>query len=140
MSPEVSPGEPGEPISKGLVGPQGPLAERFEDGLRFLAAALAIRAGQSSSPAAVSSACSAIQCFLKVLEAAAEQRLPDPGGDIARLRAQCDALLTPRQDPGDALVHVLAAARLARDAAARVLVLLPSAHAPGETETGIDDE
>ena len=121
-------------MTEGLIGPQGPLAERFEDGLRFLAASLAMRAGRSHSPAAVSSACSAIQCFLKILETAADQRLPDPGGEIARLRAQCDALLTLRQDPGDALVHVLAAARLARDAAARVLVLLPSTH------TGDHDE
>ena len=115
-------------MTEAAFGPQGPLAERFEDGLRFLAAALAIRSGRSRSPAAVSSACSAIQCFLKILEAAGEQHLPDPGGEIARLRAQCDALLTLRQDPGDALVHVLAAARLARDAAARVLALLPSTH------------
>jgi hypothetical protein len=121
-------------VTGGLIGPQGPLAERFEDGLRFLAAALAMRAGQAQSPAAVSSACQAIQCFLKILEAAAEQHFPDPGGDIARLRAQCEALLTPRQDPGDALVNVLAAARLARDAAARVLALLPSTHSGAADE------
>jgi len=120
-------------VTEGLIGPQGPLAERFEDGLRFLAAALAMRAGRHRSPAAISSACSAIQCFLKILETAADRHLPDPGGDIARLRAQCAALLTLRQDPGDALVHVLDAARLARDAAARVLVLLPSTH-PGAPE------
>jgi hypothetical protein len=109
---------------------QGPPAAAFEDGLRLLAAALAIRASGQSSAAAVSSTCGAIRCFLKVLEAAGARHVPDPGADLARLRAQCDALLNPRQDPGDALVHALEAARLARDAAARLLALMPPAH-PG---------
>jgi len=110
------------------AGLQGPLASIFEDGLRLLAAALAIKGRRRRSPEAVSSACGALRCFLKILEAAAARHLADPGGDLARLRAQCDALLSPDQDPGDALVHALEAARLARDAAARVLVLLPPAH------------
>jgi hypothetical protein len=109
----------------GQAGPQGPLQSVFEDGLRLLAAALAIRAGHHDSPAAITSACSAIRCFLKILEAAGGRHLPDPGGELARLKAQCEALLTLGQDPGDALTHVLEAAMLARDAAARILVLLP---------------
>ncbi|MGA2083737.1 MAG: hypothetical protein ABSH53_24485 [Holophaga sp.] len=113
------------------AGPQGPLQSIFEDGLRLLAAALAIRAGRRPAPAAVTAACDAIRCFLKILEAAGARHLPDPGGDVARLKAQCEALLTPRQAPEDALAHVLEAARLARDAAARVLVLLPPAHPGG---------
>jgi hypothetical protein len=118
------------------AGPEGPLQSVFEGGLRLLAAALAIRAGRgrppgAPEPAAVTSACGAIRCFLKILQAAGERGLPDPGGDIARLRSQCEALLAPDQDPGDALAHVLEAARLARDAAARALVLLPPAHPGG---------
>jgi len=115
------------------AGLQGPLASIFEDGLRLLAAALAIRAGQRRSPAAVSSACGAIRCFLKILETAGERHMADPQGEMPRLRAQCAALLSPRQDPGDALEHTLEAARLARDAAARVLVLLPPSH-PGAAD------
>jgi hypothetical protein len=107
------------------AGPQGPLQSVFEDGLRLLAAALAMRASRKRSPAAVTTACSAIRCFLKILEAAGSRHVPDPGGDLARLKAQCEALLTLGQDPCDALAHVLEAARLARDAAARVLALLP---------------
>jgi hypothetical protein len=110
------------------AGHQGPFQSVFEDGLRLLAAALAIGAGRDRSPAAVTSACSAIRCFLKILQAAGGSRLPDPDGDLARLKGQCEALLALDQDPADALVHVLEAARLARDAAARVLVLLPPAH------------
>jgi hypothetical protein len=115
------------------AGLQGPLQSVFEDGLRLLAAAMAIRAGRQPArePAGVTSACGAIGCFLKILQAAGERHLPDPDGSLARLRDQCEALLTPRQDPGDALAHVLEAARLARDAAARALVLLPSAHHDG---------
>ena len=107
----------------GQAGPEGPLHSVFEDGLRFMATALAIGTGRESSPAAVSAGCSALRCFLKVLEAAAGRGLGDPGGDLARLKAQCQALLAPEQDPGDALEHVLEATRLARDAAARALVL-----------------
>jgi hypothetical protein len=113
------------------AGLEGPLATVFEDGLRLLAAALAIKGRRTRSPEAVSSACSAIRCFLKILQAGAARRLPDPGGELARLRRQCEALLDPGQDPVEALAHALDAARLARDAAARVLVLLPSAHPGG---------
>jgi len=112
----------------GQSGPQGPLASRFEDGLRLLVAALAIRAGQSgpqASGAAISSACGAIRCFLTILDAA--RGLPDPDGSLLRLRGQCEALLDPRQDQTDAQRHVLEAAGLARDAAARVLALMPLA-------------
>jgi hypothetical protein len=105
------------------AGLPGPLQSVFQDGLRFLATALAIRARRDRSPAAVTAACSSLRCFLKILQAGLG--LPDPGGDLARLKAQCEALLTPGQAPEDALDHALAAARLARDAAARVLVLLP---------------
>ena len=108
------------------AGLQGPLASLFEDGLRLLAAALAIKGRRRHSPEAVSSACGALRCFLKILETAAARRLADPGGDLARLRAQCDAL-----------AHTLEAARLARDAAARVLVLLPQAH-PSDPPGGPD--
>jgi len=110
------------------AGLQGPLQSVFEDGLRLLAAALAIGAGGGPAPAAITSACSAIGCFLKILEAAVARRLPDPDGAMARLKSQCEALLNPGQDPGEALAHTLEAARLARDAAARILVLLPAAH------------
>ena len=113
------------------AGLTGPWQAAFEDGLRLLAAALAIRAGHPAAAAAVSSACGALRCFLKVLEAAAARGVPDPDGHLDRLKAQCQALLTLRQDPGDALAHVLEAARLARDAAARALVMLPQGHPDG---------
>lgn len=112
----------------GLAGPGGRQALQFEDGLRLLAAALALREDRRSAPAAISAACSAIQCFLRILEAGARRRLADPGGDVDRLRAQCGALLTLDQDAGDALEHALAAARLARDEAARILPLLGPPH------------
>ncbi|BDU77500.1 hypothetical protein [Mesoterricola sediminis] len=110
------------------AGPGGKLPAQFEDGLRLLAAALALREDARSTGAAVTAACAALQCFLKILETAAERRLPDPGGEIARLRDQCAALLTLRQDPASALAHALEAARLARDAASRLLVLLEADH------------
>jgi hypothetical protein len=115
----------------GLSGPQGPLAALFEDGLRLLAAALAIGPDPDRRPAAVTSVCGAIRCFLKILESAADRRLPDPGSDVARLRAQCEALLDPGQDSAEVLPHALEAARLARDAAARTLALMPPAHGEG---------
>jgi hypothetical protein len=107
-----------------MIGPCGPLANRFEDGLRFLAAALALAGDHRSAPAATTAACDAIRCFLAILDTAASRHFPDPDGDITRLRDQCAALLTLRQGPEDALAHALAAARLARDQASRVLVLL----------------
>jgi hypothetical protein len=103
------------------AGPTGPLASSFEDGLRFLATALALASDSRSAAAAVSAACDAIACFLRILGAAAEARLPDPGQDLARLRAQCTALLTPRQGSEEAAAHAIEAARLARDQAARLL-------------------
>lgn len=104
-----------------MEGPTGELQERFEDGLRFMAAALALRADRRSVPAAISAACDSVRCFLKIFEAAAARRLPDPRGELPRLRDQCTALLHLGQDPADALDHALEAARLARDEAARLL-------------------
>ncbi len=103
------------------VGPTGELQEWFEDGLRFLVTALALKADTRSLPAATSAACDAVRCFLKIFEAAAESRLPDPRGELARLRDQCIALLTLGQTPEEALAHSLEAARLARDESARFL-------------------
>jgi hypothetical protein len=104
-----------------MEGPTGELQERFEDGLRFLATALALRADRRSLPAATSAACDAVRCFLKIFEAAAERHMPDPRGDLLRLRDQCAALLTLGQNADEALEHALEAARLARDEAARML-------------------
>lgn len=104
-----------------MEGPTGELQERFEDGLRFLATALALRADRRSLPAATSAACDAVRCFLKIFEAAAGRHLPDPGGELPRLRDQCAALLTLGQNAEEALEHTLEAARLARDEAARLL-------------------
>ncbi len=109
---------------EGIAGPAGPLADQFEDGLRLLAASLALKGDHRSAAGAISSGCGAIRCFLKILEAAAGRHLPDPEGNVERLRSQCAALLTLGQDPEDALEHTLEAARLARDEAARILVQL----------------
>jgi hypothetical protein len=109
------------------AGLEGPLPSVFEDGLRLLAAALALATDQRNLPGAISAACGSIQCFLKILEAAAERRFPDPNGDIARLRQQCSALLSLGQAPAEVLGHALEAARLARDEAARLLVLMVAA-------------
>ena len=106
------------------AGLEGPLPSLFEDGLRLLAAALALKADHRSLPAATTAACSALRCFLKILEAAALRHVPDPDGSVARLRDQCQALLAPGQVPEDVLDHALEAARLSRDAAARLLVLM----------------
>jgi len=106
------------------AGPGGPLPSVFEDGLRLLAAALALKADHRSLPAATTTACGAMACFLKILEAAALAHVPDPSGDVARLRAQCGALLNTGQAPEDVLDHVLEATRLSRDEAARVLMLM----------------
>jgi len=108
----------------GPAGPAGPLQEQFEDGLRLLAAALALKGDNRSAAAAISAGCGAAKCFLKILEEASNRHCPDPGGNVERLRAQCTALLTLRQDPAEALEHVLEAVRLARDEAARALVVL----------------
>ena len=110
----------------GTAGLEGALPSVFEDGLRLLAAALALKADHRSLPAATTAACGAMACFLKILEAAALAHVPDPHGDVARLRAQCGALLSTVQAPEDVLDHALEAARLARDEAARVLVVMVS--------------
>lgn len=109
-------------------GPAGTPQARFEDGLRFLATALALEIDQRNAAAIVTAACEAIQCFLAVFETAAQRHLPDPSGETLRLRGQLEALLTPRQSPRDAALHALEAARLARDQAAR---LLPGLSEPG---------
>ncbi|HJU83486.1 MAG TPA: hypothetical protein VJ600_04695 [Holophagaceae bacterium] len=102
-------------------GPTGSQQEAFEKGLRFLVAALALDVDHRHGGAITSAACDAIRCFIQVFEAAAEQHLPDPEGEIRRLRNQLEALLTPGQDPQDAARHALEAACLARDQAAAVL-------------------
>jgi hypothetical protein len=71
--------------------------------------------------AIVSAACDAIQCFLVIFDLGAQRHLPDPEGEVARLRGQLEALLTPQQSSEDAARHALDAARLARDQAARLL-------------------
>lgn len=105
----------------GSAGPSGEIQGHFEDGLRFLATALALQMDRRSSAAAVSTACDSVQCFLKVFEAAASRHLPDPQGELLRLRDQCVALLTPQQDVENAVGHAVEAAKLARDQAARLL-------------------
>jgi hypothetical protein len=110
-----------------MEGPTGELQERFEDGLRFLAAALALRADHRNMAAAISAACDSVRCFLKIFEAAAERHVSDPRGELPRLRDQCVALLTLGQSPEEALDHALEAARLARDEAARLLPRLMTA-------------
>lgn len=103
------------------TGPGGPLAERFEDGLRFLAAALALAADRRHAAAAVTTACDALRCFLAILDEAARRHMEDPGGDLQHLRAQCVALLSAEQGPDEVVVNALDAARLARDFAARLM-------------------
>ena len=112
-----------------MEGPTGEFQERFEDGLRFLAAALALKADQRSLPAAISAACDSVRCFLQIFETAASRHLPDPRGELPRLRDQCAALLTLGQGPAEALDHALEAARLSRDEAARLLPRLMAARA-----------
>ena len=107
-------------MAQSSSGPTGALQSRFEDGLRFLAAALALRAGRTPA-AAITAACDALRCFLAILEAAAERHLSDPEGEVEHLRNQCQALLTQEQDPLEVLDHALDAAKLARDQAARIL-------------------
>lgn len=102
-------------------GPAGLPQARFEDGLRFLATALALELDHRNSAAIVTAACEAIQGFMATFEVAARRRLPDPEGEVGRLRGQLEALLTPCQSPEDAARHALEAARLARDQAARLL-------------------
>jgi hypothetical protein len=108
------------------TGPSGSLQESFESGLRFLATALALHEDHRSGPATVTSACEAIRCFLVILDTAAERHLSDPDGEVRRLRDQLEALLTPQQGAEEAMMNAVEAARLARDASARVLPLLTS--------------
>ncbi len=103
------------------TGPSGLPQARFEDGLRFLATALALDADRRNGAAIVSAACDAIQCFLVIFELGAQRHLADPEDEITRLRGQLEALLTPRQPSEDAARHALNAACLARDQAARLL-------------------
>lgn len=108
-------------MNRGSSGPSGELQGRFEAGLRFLVTALALQADQRSAAAAVSAACDSVQCFLKIFEVAAARHLPDPEGELLRLRDQCVALLTPQQNAANAVGHAVEAAKLARDQAARLL-------------------
>jgi hypothetical protein len=110
-----------DPPGKSGAGASGQLQGRFEDGLRCLTLALALERDHRSPGAVVSSACNALNCFLAVLDAAAQRHLPDPDGGIRRLREQCEALLTPQQAPEEALRHAIDAALLARDQAALLL-------------------
>jgi len=103
------------------AGPTGELQSRFDDGLRFLVAALALATDHRNSAAAISAACDAVRCFLAIFTIAAERHLPDPHGEVSRLRDQCVALLSTEQATEDALKHALEAARLSRDGAARLL-------------------
>ncbi len=102
-------------------GPSGALQTRFEDGLRFLATALALQSDHRNGAATLSAACDALKCFLAIFDAAARLRLQDREGEVARLRDQCEALLHPDQDPERLLQSALEAARLARDQAAALL-------------------
>jgi hypothetical protein len=103
------------------AGPTGELQHRFDDGLRFLVTALALAADRRNKAAAISAACDSVGCFLKIFALAAERHLPDPHGELPRLRDQCVALLNTGQSADEALEHALEAARLARDEAARLL-------------------
>ena len=107
--------------SMSASGPPGPPHARFEDGLRFLAAALALELDHRHSGAIVSTACDAINCFMVTFEAAAQRHLPDPEGEIRRLRSQLEALLSPDQTAEAAARHALDAALLARDQAALLI-------------------
>jgi hypothetical protein len=102
-------------------GPSGPPQALFEDGLRFLATALALNEDHRHGAAIITAACDAIQCFLVVFEAAAQKHLTDPDQEIMRLRGQMEALLTPHQSAQQATHNALEAARLARDQAALLL-------------------
>jgi len=102
-------------------GAAGPLQARFEDGLRFLATALALQSDHRNSAATLSAACDAMKCFMSIFQAAAERHLEDTGGEIARLKNQCEALLHLDQDPEVLLKSALEAARLSRDQAAALL-------------------
>ncbi len=103
------------------AGAGGPHQARFEEGLRFLATALALEVDGRNPQAIVSAACDALRSFLAILNAAADRHLPDSEGGVARLRDQLEALLTPGQSSLEAAHHAVEAARLARDQAAALL-------------------
>jgi len=105
----------------GSAGPSGEIVCRFEDGLRFLAAALALNIDNRNSAAAISAACNALKCFIIIIEKAAKLHFEDPQNEINHLRDQCSALLTIGQEREEATMHALEAAKLARDQAARLL-------------------
>ncbi len=102
-------------------GAAGPLQARFEDGLRFLATALALQSDHRNSAATLSAACDAMKCFVSIFQAAAEQHLEDRDGELARLKNQWEALLHLEQEPELLLDSALEAARLSRDQAAALL-------------------
>ncbi len=106
------------------TGPSNPFQEAFERGLRFLATALALHEDHRSGAATVTAACESIRCFMVIFEEAAQRSLPDPEGDVRRLRAQLEALLTPTQGAEEAMQNAVEAARLARDTAAGLLTRL----------------
>ena len=121
----------------GTAGPTGILQDHFDHGLRFLATALALASSPheaASQSAAISAACDAVKCFLCIFAEAARRRMPDPKGELARLRDQCEALLNPDQSAANALVHALEAARLARDEAARLLPRMLQSIRPASPE------
>jgi len=111
------------------TGPSHALQARFEDGLRFLAAAYALQADHRNQAAGITAACDALACFMAIFEAAALRQLPDPGGEVRTLREQCEALLAPDQEADLALGHALEAARLARDLSASLLPRLMESQA-----------
>ena len=109
---------PADIFSRGAT---GPLQARFEDGLRFLATALALQSDHRNGAATLSAACDAMKCFLSIFETAAERHLEDRGGEVARLKSQCEALLHLDQDSEALLKSAIEAARLSRDQAAALL-------------------
>ncbi len=109
---------PAEAFARGAT---GPLQARFEDGLRFLATALALQGDHRNGAATLSAACDAMKCFLSIFQAAAERHLEDRDGEVARLKDQCEALLDLDQEPEALLQSVIEAARLSRDRAAALL-------------------
>ncbi len=108
------------------TGATGPLQVRFEDGLRFLATALALQGDHRNGAATLSAACDAMKCFLSIFQAAAERHLEDRNGEVARLKKQCEVLLHLDQDPEVLLKSAIEAALLSRDQAASLLPELGS--------------
>lgn len=111
-------------------GPSGPWQAHFDDGLRFLATALALQ--QRAPQVALSAACDALKCFLLIFEEASKRHVADPHGEIEHLKNQCLALLSVQQSLDDAMRHALEAARLGRDQAARLLPQLLISKPPAD--------